>query len=396
MSTPLRDAARQHAAVANMTRDQITAIYANQQTSTEPAIQHEPEAAPIEVPTNVTETTPTVEEAPDVYDRTHQATHAVDPKQWEQYHSQWQKYYQQYYEQYYVGAVSQTHQAYQAHVAKLHEQIETQKQAEPAAISEKEAMHDLRSQLRAKISRNTKKVRQSRHFIPVISALTVLLVFLFLQYNSMILAYAMAYISPGNVDPQNIITDPNTSLAVDPAPKLIIPKINVDVPVDYTAKSDYDSQMAAMKTSIAYFGVTGANSKPGQMGNTPMAGHSSNDFTDSGAVKFVFARLDQMQKGDIFYLNYEGTRYTYTVSNVLIVLPNEVSKLQLGYDKPYATLITCTPLGTAEKRLLVIGEQVSPSPSKAAAAPSQTSSDTAQPSMAGKDPTLLERLFGAR
>jgi sortase A len=82
----------------------------------------------------------------------------------------------------------------------------------------------------------------------------------------------------------------------------------------------------------------------------------------------------------------------------MIVKPNEVSKLQIGYDKPYATLITCTPLGTAEKRLLVVGEQISPSPSSANAAPTQNSADNApaDTNMAGKSPTVLERLFGAR
>lgn len=415
-----RDVSQKNA-VANMTRDQIAAIYTQQSgeptpvttptpvpnspTPAEPSVvftkpldtNHQPKPSA----TNDTPQTPAIQSTatePTIYDRTHQPARTLNnPKQWEQYHSQWQQYYQKYYEQYYVGAVQQTHAAYQDHATKLREQLQKQT-GEAAEMTEAEAIDDLRSQLLSKVRQNAKKVRKSRHFVPIASAVVVLGVFLFLQYNSFIIAYAQAYISPGNVNPQNIIVDPNASLAVDPAPKLIIPKINVDVPVDYNAKPDYDSQMAAMTRSVAYFGVAGANSRPGQMGNTPMAGHSSNDFTDTGAVKFVFARLDQLQKGDIFYLNYEGTRYTYNVSDIMVVKPNEVSKLQLGYDKPYATLITCTPLGTAEKRLLVVGEQISPSPSKANAAPTQ---ETASPSnnssgMAGKSPTLIERLFGGR
>ncbi len=399
--TPLRDNNRQQQAVANMTREQIAAIYSREPdvtpvSSTVAVVSSEnPPTAdrPSDQPTAVVQP---IDDQPNAYHRTHdENAHSVNAKQWQHYHSEWQKYYQQYYEQYYVGAAKQTHEAYQAHAAKLREQLE-QQQSSSHTMTEEEAMNDLRSQLQTKIKHNAKKVRASRHFIPALSALAVLLIFLFLQYNSILLAYAQAYISPGNIDPQNIIVDPNASLAVDPAPKLIIPKINVDVPVDYTALPDYDSQMAAMKTSIAYFGIAGANSKPGQLGNTPMAGHSSNDFTDSGAAKFIFARLDQLQKGDIFYLNYEGTRYTYSVSNIMIVLPNEVTKLQVGYDKPYATLITCTPLGTAEKRLLVFGEQISPSPSKANPAPTENSSATKAPAMAGKSPTLIERLFGAQ
>jgi len=399
-------------AVANMTRDRISAIYAQQvQPASQPTPQPQPQEKPqFSKPLSDKPQQPSVTVQPqkdpvaqqlevNAYDRTHSPARSLekqDAGQWQKYHSEWQKYYQQYYERYYMGAVQQTQTAYQEHAHNLYKQIEKQTH-EPDDMTEKEAIHDLRSQLLSKVQTNAKKVRKSKHFVPILSGLAVLAIFLFLQYNSMIIAYAQAYMSPGNVDPQNIIVDPNASLSVDPAPKLIIPKINVDVPVDYNAKPDYDSQMASMAHSVAYFGVSGANSKPGQMGNTPMAGHSSNDFTDNGAVKFVFARLDQLQKGDIFYLNYEGKRYTYSVSKIMVVKPNEVSKLQIGYDKPYATLITCTPLGTAEKRLLVVGEQISPSPSDASSAPTQSDTNN-EPSagMAGKSPTLIERLFGAR
>ncbi|HEV7952320.1 MAG TPA: hypothetical protein VGO98_03010, partial [Candidatus Saccharimonadales bacterium] len=69
------------------------------------------------------------------------------------------------------------------------------------------------------------------------------------------------------------------------------------------------------------------------------------------------------------------------------------NKLIYPTDKPVLTLITCTPLGTSLNRFLVTAEQVSPSPSAAAAAPEvgATSEPVAIP---GNSPTLLERLFG--
>ncbi len=187
------------------------------------------------------------------------------------------------------------------------------------------------------------------------------------------------------------------SLAVSKDPRLIIPKINVDVKVDYTATNDSASQLKAMETGVAYFGIPGAASRPGQYGNTPIAGHSSNDALAPGdaAVKFIFARLEQLNIGDTFYLNYKGTRYTYSITKKLVVQPSQVTKLQIGSKKPYATLITCTPLGTADKRLLVFGEQVSPSPSKAGEAPVDNGSSEST-ELAGKSPTLFERLFGAQ
>lgn len=228
----------------------------------------------------------------------------------------------------------------------------------------------------------------------------MLLVFAFFQYNSVIFSYAQAYVSPGNIDPQNIITDPNTSLAVGKEPRLIFPRFNIDVPVAYentmgaTAKETDAKQMAAMRKGVAYFGARGFSALPGELGNFGIAGHSSNDVTDSGAAKFVFAPLLKAKKGDVFYLNYGGTRYTYSVTNIKEVAPNGVSALNVGASKPMATLITCTPLGTADRRLLIFGEQISPDPGAAKKTSTSTAPDISASELTGKSPTIFERLFG--
>lgn len=377
---PARNHSRHQAAVAQLTRGQIDSIYDKQATQ---AVSEQP-----------TE--------PSAYQRTHTPVQPDTANQLQQYHSAWQQYYQKYYEQYYVGQVHQAHKTMQGELNKAKQQAATTPTLVTAgepnepdnAITEDEALYDLRQKLLDKVQTSAQTVRKSRHFIPIVSAVVVMLVFLFLQYNSVLIAYAQAYVTPGNIDPQNIIVDPSQSLTVSPEPRLVIPKINVDVNVDYTAKPDNASQMKAMRNGVAYFGIPGADSKPGQNGNVPIAGHSSNDFTDTGSGKFIFARLEQMKEGDVFYLNYNGTRFTYTVRDIMVVLPTEVSKLNIGTDKPMATLITCTPLGTAEKRLLVFGEQVSPSPTDAAAAPTSTGNTDSAPAMAGKSPTLFEQLFG--
>ena len=351
---PHRDAA------ANVVRDQLDALYGNQ-----PAV-----------------TTPTPSVTPQQQQQAAQA-YAAQQNHWQQYHTQWQDYYQKYYERYYVGHLSQA----------------MNEQAKPALTPKEqkdEAILDLRQKILGNAKEKATKARRSRHFIPFASAIAVVIVVAFLQYNEVLFSNVQAYVSPGAIDPQNIVVDPTANVQVSADPKLIIPKINVDIGVNYDATTAYDSQMAAMKSSVAYFGIPGANSKPGQRGNVPLSGHSSNDFTDSGDAKFIFARLEQLQKGDIFYLNYGGTRYTYAIMRTTVVLPSEVNALQIGTDKPYATLITCTPLGTAQKRLLVFAEQISPSPSKAAEATTNgTSGASKTTQMAGKSPTLLERAFGA-
>jgi len=371
ITPPSRDHAASHDAVAQLTREQIDRIYEGQSPE-----DTSPKSA---------------------YQRTHSDSHHELPPEWQQYHSSWQQYYQKYYEKYYVSEAQRAHDTYKKHVAALANQANETAHDADEPISRDEALYDLRSQLVEKVKTSANTVRKSRHFIPILSGLAVVFIFAFIQYNSAIFAYAKAYVSPGSIDPQNIIVDPNLSLAVSKDPRLIIPKINVDVKVDYNAKNDSASQLKAMETGVAYFGIPGADSKPGQNGNTPIAGHSSNDALAPGdaAVKFIFARLEQLNIGDTFYLNYKGTRYTYSITKKLVVQPTQVTKLQIGDAKPYATLITCTPLGTADKRLLIFGEQISPSPAKATKAPTgNASSDSAE--LAGKSPTLFERLFGAQ
>lgn len=368
------------AAAADLTRSHIDTIY-QKHAEAEAQTQPQPTAEPA-----VTAAT-SEPEATNPYERTHATTvTTIQPDQWSRYHSAWQEYYQKYYERYYVA---QMHQALAAN-----QTARTDSAAEPnEPLSRREAMSDLKSRLLDKLRHHAGTVRRSKHFVPIVAALSVMLVFLFLQYNRVIFANVQAYISPGNVNPANFIVDPNTSLTVGPDPKLIIPKINVDVPVIYDTTPDYDSQMAAMQNGVAYFGIPGANSKPGQVGNTVLSGHSSNDIIDKGDYKFIFARLDQIDKGDSIYVNYQGKRYTYTVTKKAVVAPTDVQALVYPTTKPVLTLITCTPLGTSLNRLLVTAEQVSPDPSAAAAAPTPSSNASAT-TIPGNSPTFLQRLFG--
>jgi sortase A len=387
--TSQRDASTQ-AAAANIVRGQLDSIYSGNTTTptpqTTPVAPNREGAQQLELQ----DTNP--------YDRIQINPAEVPAEQWKQYHSAWQDYYQKYYERYYVGQVYRAHQELEARAAQASVNSPSATAAStpqaPETFNRDEALYDLRSKLLEKVNNSAKKVRKSRHFIPITAALSVIVLFLFLQYNRVLFANVQAYISPGNIDAANIIVDPLTNVAVGPEPKLIIPKINVDVPVDYNTTPDYDSQMKAMESGVAYFGIPGANSKPGQIGNTVLSGHSSNDIIDPGSYKFIFAQLERLAKSDTIYVNYNGVRYTYTITKTEVVKPTEVNKLIYPTDKPILTLITCTPLGTSLNRLLVTAEQVSPSPSAAQAAPAETAASTQPVASPGNSPTLLQRVFG--
>lgn len=335
------------------------------------------------------------------YQQTHseQVDHDAAKQQadahWKQYHTAWQSYYQQYYERYYLSQL-QKRQAVTtpAGASRAANKANSAVNEPEKAMSQDEAVSELRTKLLDQVKTHSQRVRKSRHFMPIIAALVVGLTFALLQYNRLIVAQVKAYVSPGSIAAENIILDPTTDTKVSPAPKIIIPKINVDAPVVYDVPSLAEHVVQEkLKGGVVHYPIPGASSVPGQKGNTVILGHSSNDVFDDGAYKFVFVQLDKMEKGDTFYINYNGTRYTYSVTEKKIILPTEVSSLVIATDKPIATLVTCTPVGTAEKRLVLMAEQISPDPTVASAATPNSNKQPLAP-IAGNSPTFLERLFG--
>lgn len=394
----------QQNAAADLVRDQLDTLYHQDENNLteEPTTHTETQAAsPAATPATQSSnsTMSNTSDVPDVnpYDRTHEPSTDIQADQWKQYHSAWQDYYQKYYEGYYTHHVNQAQQAIAA-------QQQPQRTTQPdvstptpqegdESFSRDSALRELRDNLREKVVTSAKKVRRSRHFMPIAAALGVVLIFGFIQYNQVIVSNVKAYVTPGSIDPQNIIVDPTADIPVGPESRLIIPKINVDTPVFYDIPTDINSQNKAMENGVAHFPIPGANSHPGEIGNTVLSGHSSNDVFAAGDYKYIFMQLDKLEVGDTIYANYNGTRYTYSVTKKEVVNPDQVNKLVYETDKPMLTLITCTPLGTALQRLLVTAEQVYPT--TANAKPAEAAAGEGEASIPGQgQPTFIERLFG--
>ncbi len=71
----------------------------------------------------------------------------------------------------------------------------------------------------------------------------------------------------------------------------------------------------------------------------------------------LFTDLDQMEEGDIFILNILGRKLAYEVDQIRVVLPEEMSDLEIEEGKDLCTLVTCTPYGINTHRLLVRGHR---------------------------------------
>lgn len=383
-------------AAANILRDELDAIYSGE--SGVPTPHTTPVAVPKSTPMSKAEAgqamvTMSNESTQHAYDKQHTAPALNHAEQWKTYHSAWQQYYQKYYEQYYVAAVKQKLGSNSKDPA---DPDTTVKPDDDGVLTRDEALYELRQTIIDKATVRAKKVRKSRHFMPIAFALSVVMVFALLQYNQVLIANVKAYVSPGEIEPQNIIVDPNADVPVGPDTKMVIPKINVDAPIVMNVGPTNNEQLAAMSNGIAHVRYPGASSEPGQIGNSVFSAHSSSDWTDSGAYKFIFVQLERLAVDDVVYINYNSKRYTYKVYDIKVVEPTEIGALNYTGNDPVITLITCTPLGTAQKRLLVFAKQVSPDPAGATKpaetqAPANTTTE-----LTGTAPTLLERLFGSQ
>ena len=284
---------------------------------------------------------------------------------WQKYHSDWQNYYQKYYSEYYAKAAQKYLETEKsklsAQTASTNAYLSQDSIARTEA-SAKQVEVSLRERIREKANSSFKLSKRHKQFVPIFAGVFSVLFVLFLQYNRLIFAPIMAYIAPGNTKDTGITAiDPTVSEAPTAEPRLLIPKLNVDVPVFFNISNDTATINNAMNHGVAQFKIPGADAMPGQIGNLVISGHSAGDIYSNNQYKFIFSGLERLVDGDLIYVNYNSVRYTYKVYKRETVEPTNVAALVYKIDKPILTLITCTPLGSDRYRLLVMAEQINPS-----------------------------------
>lgn len=147
---------------------------------------------------------------------------------------------------------------------------------------------------------------------------------------------------------------------IGPDNTLFISKIGVQAPIVMAAsRNQPEIDKLLLEGVVHYFGTA----MPGERGNVFITGHSSYYWWSDGKFNTVFSILDKLVAGDIISVNYGGKKYTYKVFDMKVVLPSEVGVLEQGNDS-ILTLMTCTPVGTNYRRLIVKAYQVEPDPSK--------------------------------
>ncbi|RUR38116.1 class D sortase [Clostridium perfringens] len=121
---------------------------------------------------------------------------------------------------------------------------------------------------------------------------------------------------------------------------LNIPKINLEIGI--IEGVSYED----IKYVVGHFP---GSPMPGEKGNFSIAGHRISYFGQA------FKDIDKLEKGDKVKVIYNGKEYTYEVTDMYEVTPNETEALNPTKDATI-TIVTCTT--DAKNRVIVKGKLV--------------------------------------
>ena len=121
-----------------------------------------------------------------------------------------------------------------------------------------------------------------------------------------------------------------------------IPCISVDLPV-YHGTSAEVLEHGIGHLAASSFPVGGKSTHAVLTGHTGLS--SAKLFTD----------LTEMKKGDLFFIRVLDQKLAYKVDQIKVVKPEDTRDLQIIDGEDHVTLLTCTPYGVNDHRLLVRG-----------------------------------------
>jgi sortase A len=128
---------------------------------------------------------------------------------------------------------------------------------------------------------------------------------------------------------------------------LVIPSLGINVPIIFgTEQADFPK---ALEQGVVHYPGT---VRAGEYGNMYIFGHSSDNFLSQGKYKTIFARLPDIEIGAEIIIG----DFVYMVRETKVVEPDDLSVLDQDYTKKILTLQTSYPVGSADKRFILIAE----------------------------------------
>lgn len=123
-----------------------------------------------------------------------------------------------------------------------------------------------------------------------------------------------------------------------------IPCISVDLPI-YHGTSAEVLERGTGHLVASSFPIGGESTHAVLTGHTGLS--SAKLFTD----------LTEMKKGDLFFIHVLDKKLAYRVDRITVVKPDDTRNLQIIDGEDHVTLLTCTPYGVNDHRLLVRGKR---------------------------------------
>lgn len=166
------------------------------------------------------------------------------------------------------------------------------------------------------------------------------------EYNNMLFQSNSAVVD--NLD-TSVLSDESYNSLLDQSNGIMgsieIPKIDVDLPI-YHGTSDEVLEVGIGHIQGTSLPIGGENTHCVLSGHRGLPGSK------------LFTRLDEMEEGDLFFLQVLGETLAYKVYNIQVVEPDDVSVMEIQAGRDDCSLITCTPYGLNTHRLVVTGERV--------------------------------------
>lgn len=160
--------------------------------------------------------------------------------------------------------------------------------------------------------------------------------------------------------PKNIQFKFNT---LPPDRRIIIPEIWVQSPI---INVDENAEMKMqeweftddLKKWVVHYPTT---PEPDINGNMMLFGHSSNYRWIKSAYNTIFSKLPQLKDGSEIIVVRDGKEYRYKVQTKEEVKPHDVPSVYANYHtntKQLITLMTCYPVWTRDKRMMIVAERI--------------------------------------
>ena len=148
-----------------------------------------------------------------------------------------------------------------------------------------------------------------------------------------------------------------------PTNRLIIPAINLDVPLVETSITNYSDVTestfdADLENWVVKYPTT---PNPWEWWNAFFFGHTSQEYRKKNPYGTVFRNIPQLKENDKIQIVRDWVLYEYKVLKTVVVRPKEVNNTYVNFGeegKEYITLMWCYPIGRIDKRMMIFAEKI--------------------------------------